>query len=217
MEIEEHFTEIICLFFKRYPFRIYKPGEIILSPLNIAPTLFYIDKGVVSLYTIQLNGERFLINWASNTTIFPLFWGLADIQSPYYYEAKTVVSVFRVPKKEFLIFLHTHTDCLFFLMRKMLPETQLLSQRIELLIASSISDKLQFFLLNLSRSFGKKQKNGNIIIEFELGHTEIASWIHSTRESVTREITKLKKRRIIKMKDRQITICDINFLKEKFI
>nr|WP_243149520.1 helix-turn-helix domain-containing protein [Clostridium niameyense] len=68
------------------------------------------------------------------------------------------------------------------------------------------------FLYNLISKFGKKQKVG-YLIDFPITNEDIAGFCGiSTRNSVNRILSELKKEKIIDIVDQRIHILDIEYL-----
>jgi CRP/FNR family transcriptional regulator len=74
--------------------------------------------------------------------------------------------------------------------------------------------KVTTVILTCAKRFGKKQKNGDLVIQILLTHKNIASLSGLTRETTTLEIEKLKKEKIITYKNRLLVIKNLAKLEE---
>ncbi len=203
-------------FFQKYPTITYKPKKVIFGPNSPNLFLFYIQSGVVRLYTLHPNGEHLVVLWLKPGLLFPLSQIFIDSPSHFYFETATEVKLSRAPIEEFIDFLEKETDCLFYLNRLVLEKSLAISQRIELFLISNVEDRLRFLLVNLAKIFGETH-NKKVLINYPIHHSEMASWICSTRESVTRNLKELKKQSLISIEDQKITINDFQLLEEKFL
>ncbi|SEO50406.1 CRP/FNR family transcriptional regulator, anaerobic regulatory protein [Amphibacillus marinus] len=68
-------------------------------------------------------------------------------------------------------------------------------------------------LIRLSNSYGKKSGNG-ILIDVKLTNQELASFCATSREAVNRMLNELKRKEIILIDSGQITIVNLNYLKQ---
>lgn len=203
-------------FFQKYPITVYQPKSTIIGPNNPNPPLFYIQQGIVKLYTLHPDGEHFMIGWIKPGMLFPLYQIFAEVHSRFYFEAATEVKLSRAPSAVFTEFLTKHTNCLFYLNKLILEKGSDISERIELFMISKVEDRVRFLLIHLAKTFGE-EKNKKIIINYPISHSEMASWICSTRESVTRSLNELKKQKLINMDGQKIVINDFSLLEEKFL
>lgn len=69
-------------------------------------------------------------------------------------------------------------------------------------------------LIRLSNSYGI-QKNDSIFINLALTNQELANFCGTTRESINRLLRDLRNKKIISVKNKYITIHNINYLKEE--
>lgn len=68
-------------------------------------------------------------------------------------------------------------------------------------------------LLALSKEQGKKLANGTIEIDLDMSRQELANLVGTTRETVTRTLTALKKEQVIDYDGGRIRIADVGCLK----
>jgi CRP/FNR family transcriptional regulator len=83
--------------------------------------------------------------------------------------------------------------------------------RIEYLGYGRAEEKIISTLLFLARHFGE-QKNNEVQIQYLFTHKDIASFAGVSRETASRELEKLLKRKLIAYKKHLITIKDIHLL-----
>ena len=70
-------------------------------------------------------------------------------------------------------------------------------------------------LIRLANTYGQKQDNQTIFINFSLTNTEIANLCATSREMINRMLNDLKKHHIITFTKGYITILDVDFLKKE--
>lgn len=95
---------------------------------------------------------------------------------------------------------------------------QKLSQNIQTLqnmIMNGKTGAICALLYKLSKQFGVKLDNGNVLIDFIITNEDIAGFCGiSTRNSVNRIIHNLKEKNIIAVKDKKFVIIDMDYLSE---
>jgi CRP/FNR family transcriptional regulator len=85
------------------------------------------------------------------------------------------------------------------------------SERILNLEYRTVRERLVSFLLTMSHRFGQETADG-LMINAPLRHQDIASSVNASRETASRELAKLEKRRLIKTKQFYITLIDTEAL-----
>ena len=145
--------------------------------------------------------------------IFPMQWVINDVLTSRYYETLTEVEVYRASKENFLALLKKDTDVLFSITSSILLRVHTLSECREAIMLGNAAAKVADILLFLAGHFGTKMEN-NMYIDIVFTHRDIASLLGLTRETVSLEIEKLEKEKIIEQKKHKIIIRNIPALKE---
>ncbi len=70
-------------------------------------------------------------------------------------------------------------------------------------------------LIRMSNSYGIKQKDGSILIDLPLTNQELANFCGTSRESVNRILSELKRDKIITIKRSKVTILDLQYLRDE--
>lgn len=200
-------------FFKAYKNQKYRKGEILVRADDDPTGIFYLIDGVVRRYSISSAGEELTINIFKPISFFPMSWAINNTSSAHYFEAMTSVEVFRAPKEEVLKFIKENNDVMFDLISRIYHGLEGYMMRMEYLMAGNAKARLITELLIYARRFGKL-KGGKIIIDLKVTEKDLASQSGMTRETVSREIQKLKKMGAIDFKSNQITINDLAKLEQ---
>jgi CRP-like cAMP-binding protein len=132
--------------------------------------------------------------------------------SLYTYEAQTSLEVQEVPIDEAVTFLKQNPDVLFDLLSRVYNGVDGLLTRVTHLMSSSARDRLLFELLIESRRFGKKLGKSGYVLE--ISEKELGARAGLSRETISREISKLSKNGIVKTNKQSITIPDIQAIIE---
>ncbi len=195
----------------------YKGGDVILRPEDTPSGVYYIEKGFVKVYSITRDGEEKLHIIYKAGEFFPLIWAFSNVTKDVFYEALGEVFLRRRAKEEFLEFLTS--DCargccptLFELVARLIDILGVHVDRVDNLELTKAYPRLVARLLFLAKRFGKKEGSG-IVIDVPITHLDIANSINMTRETASREMEILERKKIIKYRGRLIVIKDTDKLK----
>jgi CRP/FNR family transcriptional regulator len=190
----------------------FKKGEVILRPSDGIKSIFLLKNGLVRQFSVSKDGEELTVHIFKPGSYFPLMLALAGHGNKYYFEATSDTDVIKSPLDEVLSFVKKDGDVLFDLATRFAKGIVGLAERLEELTTGSIHYRLCSLLVYLAQRMGKQSKNG-IEIEMELGHKDIAAWIGTTRETTSRQLEQLAKKKLISFKRGRVTVLDIMGLK----
>src|SRR5581483_5203431 len=200
-------AELVGLF-KRGTKLTYNKGEYIIRPGESPGGVFYIEKGLVKAFNISKYGEENLLIIRKDHEIFPLIWSLTGQELDINYQALSPSIVWRVAPDTYIEFLHHHTRALAPLLDIIIEQYRIHSLRILNLGYRTVRERLIFFLLMMSDRFGVETKDG-LMIDVPLRHQDIGSSINATRETTSRELTALERKKLISQRQAYITLNDI--------
>jgi CRP/FNR family cyclic AMP-dependent transcriptional regulator len=181
-----------------YPLRSYRKGEIILFQGEAPRVAYVLQKGMVKAYNISSSGDEKPIGFYGPGSLFPAAWVLGRSPSAiYYYEAFTDVSVYSVPREDYIDILQSHPDMLFTELENYVADEIGKSMRLNALQHSRASDKLIYTLHYLALSHSKPLGNDTVELELLLTHQDFANLTGLTRETTATELNKLKKAGVI--------------------
>jgi CRP/FNR family transcriptional regulator len=86
-------------------------------------------------------------------------------------------------------------------------------QKIKNLALHDVMARTAEILLRLSAEHGRKKANGHIEVSIDLSRQDLASLVGTTRETVTRTLSTLKKEQVIDFNGQKVIICDEAALK----
>lgn len=208
---EQH--QIFLSLFTRGSELTYQKGEYIIRPGESPTHIFYIKKGLVKAFNISKYGEDNLLIIRKHQEIFPLISSITGEERDIIYQALCSTTVYRVDRNTFKEFIMTNTDALYPLLDLITDQYHMHSERILNLEYRSVRERLVSFLLTMAKRFGKKTKDG-VEIDVPLRHQDIASSINSSRETTSRELGALERKKLISNKQSSITIYDTKALKK---
>src|SRR3954462_10228265 len=166
----------------------YRKGEFIIRPGETPSAVFYIEEGLVKAYNISKYGEENLLIIRKEHEIFPLIWAITGQEREIIYQAMAPTVVWRISPQEYLSYLHNHPAAMRPLLDMVTEMYRIHSERLLNLEYRTVRERLDSFLLEVCRRFGKETEDG-IVIEVPLRHQDIASSINASRETASREIS----------------------------
>ena len=199
-------------FLEVYPLVKFQKNELMYRPNEVTPFLGYLKSGYVRLYTISENGQEISLNIFSPGSFLPLVMTDNKAKNQYYFEAMTSVQTWHLPQKEAPVLIEENPDLILPLLDNSLFGTGSLLSRIESLASGNAYTKvISVFLLLLSDRV--KQNEKNIRVDIPLTHRIIASLTGLTRETVTLQMLKLKKKGLVTGRGRNLIVRSLEELK----
>lgn len=207
--------EELTRFFKGGTRLTYSKGEIIIRPEDTPQGVFFIEEGFVKSYDITKYGEENLLVIRKSGQIFPILWTMTDERTDVFYQAMSDTVLYRVDRKAYNDKIDgNETEFIKSVLEQVLLMYKIHSDRVLNLEYRSAAERVAYRLLTLSRRFGKKTGKGTMI-EAPIRHHDIASSVNCSRETASREISKLEKKGFVSSKSGYIVINDPKGLMEK--
>lgn len=203
----------IDAFFTQFKHQTYKMGEILVRADDNPPGIFYLKKGIVREYAISKKGDELVVNIFKPIAFFPMSWAINDTPNSYYFEAVSDIEVWKTPKEKTVEFIKNNPDILYDLLSRVYRGTDGLLMRMAYLMSGNAYTSLIAELLISAKRFGSKGKDG--VIEVKLSGKDLATHAGMTRETVSRELAILKKKRLVGFNKGMITISNIQKLEDE--
>jgi CRP/FNR family transcriptional regulator len=189
-------------------------NTILLRPGDEIKELYFLEKGVVEQYTITPQGSKVTIHLFKPVSIIPITLILGNTPNRFFFETITSVTLTAMHKDKVLDFIKLHPEILLDLNVRLSKAIDGLVTRLEHALSDPSSKRIANLLLYLSDKF-QKRKGSEILINLRLTHGAIAGWVGLTRETVSREMSKLEAKKIIKSHHQQITIINLAKLQKE--
>lgn len=202
-------------FFTQFKHQQYKKGEILIRADDEPSGIFYLKSGVVRQYSISKDGEEQTLNLYKPISFFPLMWAINNTHNTYYFEAITEVEIFKAPKDEVIAFLKKEPEIMYDLISRLYKGMHGLLSRIEYLQSGDAYMKVIFAILNSSYRFGEQKENAEV--ELSITHREISALTGLTKETISRECTRLEKEGLITNTNHLVKIRDIHKLESELV
>lgn len=192
--------------------RSYKKNSIIISEGNLGESLFIIKTGKVKIYKTDVSGREVILDIKAEGKIFGEVTLFNDIEYPA--TVKTIEdSVILIIESKELERLIEKSPSLSLEIIKVLSKRLLKAQqKLKELVMDDVYMRTARELLNLRAKYGK-EKDNETEIELNLTREEIANLIGTSRETVSRVLSRFAKEGAIAVSGRKISIVDEKILR----
>ena len=191
----------------------YKKGAVLVSPGQTSG-IFFLKEGIVKRYAISPNGEELTLNLYKPLSFFPLEYTVNGSLSHHYFETMTSATIIKVSSDKFLEFIKSEPEVLLDLVSRIYTGLEGFFQRMEYLMVGSANSRLIIELIIFAKRFGEK-KGKSTLINLKVTEKELASLSGITRETVSREIHKLKNKGLLNYNKSTLVINDLSKLEEE--
>ncbi len=197
--------------FTKYPRRTYAKGQILLFADENPPHIFYLVSGRVRKYDVSYRGDEVIVNIFKPPAFFPMSWALAKTPNKYFYKTEEETALHVVPTEKVVEFLQQNADVTIDLMSRVYQGLEGLLGRLVHLMSGSAQSRLMYELVIECQRFGLPDKEGTF--QLVVSEVDLAARSGLSRETVSREINKLKNYECVKTQNGHIYVTDIEAMK----
>lgn len=189
-------------YYSKYPVRLIKKGRPLFYQGEIPRTAYFVKSGVIKFYNITSNGEEKIVGYEATDSLMPNEWlfGKSPV-SLYYYDTFTDCEVYSIPRSELLEIINTDKQVAVSLLNRYISMYIGSTMHLHALEQLKAREKLLHILQYLVLRFGTEVKSKSFRIGLRLTHQDIANLVGLTRETVSTEISKLRKDGVLEIVD----------------
>lgn len=206
-------VESLKLFNEKAIHKNFIKGQTIYYPHQSEHNLYFLKKGRVKLYHLDVTGKEIITTILRENEVFGEIDANELQPSREYAEALDDVLICRMSRTDFLK-LSSHFPSVVMNLNRVLS---LRKREVEFLIEDlafkDVRARIASVLLRLEKKF-LKTLNGEKIIKLKLTHFDLSAMVGATRESVSHEISELKKQGLIDNKHRYFSIKNHDAIKK---
>jgi len=191
-----------------------KKGEILLRPYDEITNCYYIKSGFVYSYTVSASGNEFTTNVFRPTSIILLSAALSSNTLYCTCETLTQVTAVKIPSRDIRKFMKQESEVAFFYFTQFASALSQTCLRMEAIIFGTAGEKVASVLCLLQNRFELDPGKKRINLDFSLTHRQLASMTGLTRETVSSEMVKLKREKLIDYQSGNIEILDQEKLRD---
>ncbi|ESU30405.1 Crp/Fnr family transcriptional regulator [Bacillus sp. 17376] len=159
--------------------------------------VYFIHEGKVKIYKSDANGREQIVAILKKGEMFPHVGFFRKGGYPGYSEVLERASLVVVPISQFekVLVDNPHLSIKVF---KVLGEKIVdLQERLEAQILNNTYEQIIKLLIRLGELHGEKQEDGTVLLKADFTNKDLANMIGTTRETVSRTLTKMKKDELI--------------------
>ncbi|GAM12589.1 Crp/Fnr family transcriptional regulator [Mesobacillus selenatarsenatis] len=179
--------------------------------------VYFINEGKVKIYKSDANGREQIVAILKKGEMFPHVGFFRKGGYPGYSEVLEQASLVVVPISQFekVLVDNPHLSIKVF---KVLGEKIVdLQERLEAQILNNTYEQIIKLLIRLGELHGEKQEDGTILLKADFTNKDLASMIGTTRETVSRTLTKMKKDELITTDSNGNMILDPDVLMDELV
>lgn len=206
-------SDKIANFFKQYKKQVFKKGEILIRSDEEPRGIYYLTSGTVKEYAISKNGEELVVNIFKPISFFPMSFVFNPTPNNYYYEALEEIETWRASKDAVVEFLNQNPDVMFDLIGRVYKGMDGFITKLVYLMSGEAYERVITEILIAARRFGTITNNK--IAKVTISEKDLANQTGMARETVSREIKKLKSKNLVIFDRKKLIITDISKLEEE--
>lgn len=176
----------------------YRKGQHIFMQEESLKSIYFIKKGSVKIYKNDLHGREQIVNVLTEGEMFPHQGFFRQAHYPANAEANEEVILFSLPIKSFEAFLYDYPTISIKLIHMLGNLIIDLQSRLEEQILHNSSEQIILLLLRLAEKHGKPSEEKWVTINRSFSNQELANMIGTSRETVSRTLSQLKKQHAIR-------------------
>lgn len=212
--------KLLTSFFKDGELLDVSKTQVVYDSGASSKSIFYVKKGFVKSYTITSEGDFNILSFYGPNSIFPLAPALRkttntkpfDISGDVYFECMVDSSIYKRNTEDFLKFIEKKPLIYKELIYQLMRNYSMYSSRVGSQQFKLASERVVYQLLMLASRFGEEAQEG-VIISMPLTHQDLSDSLAMARETVTREMEKLRQNGYIESKDKHIIIHDLETMR----
>jgi CRP/FNR family transcriptional regulator len=199
-------------YFSKYPKRTYPKGQILVFADESPEHIFYLVKGKVRNYDVSYRGDEVIVNIFKPPAFFPMSWALNNTPNNYFYKTEEPTELHVVPASEAVAFIRDNPDVMFDLLCRLYIGVDGLLGRIVHLMSGTAKSRLIYELIIECRRFGTKRDDGSYGLA--TSESDIAARAGLSRETVSREMHRLKEQGLVIIEHSGIILRDLPALEK---
>jgi CRP/FNR family transcriptional regulator, cyclic AMP receptor protein len=177
--------------------------------------VYFIYGGKIKIYKSDINGKEQIVAIAKRGEMFPHVGFFRKGDYPAYAEVLEPSTLIAVPISKFEGVLIENPELCIKVFRVLGEKIVDLQNRLEEQILNNTYEQIIKLLIRLGQKHGQELKDGTILLKSEFTNKDLASMIGTTRETISRTLTKMKKDRLIEVDDNGNMLLDIEVLMEE--
>lgn len=177
--------------------------------------VYFIYDGKIKIYKSDISGKEQLVAILKKGEMFPHVGFFRKGDYPAYAEVLEHSTLIAIPISKFENVLIENPQLCIKVFKVLGEKIVDLQNRLEEQILNNTYEQIIKLLIRLGQKYGKKLNDGRILLKAEFTNKDLANMIGTTRETISRTLTKMKKEKLIEVDDKGDMFMDIDVLMEE--
>jgi CRP/FNR family transcriptional regulator, cyclic AMP receptor protein len=188
--------------------RTWKKNSYIFLQGEPLDNVYFIDDGKVKIYKSDVNGREQIVSILKKGEMFPHVGFFRKGSYPANAEVLDKATLVVVPIAKFENVLIENPELCIKVFNVLGEKIVDLQNRLEEQILNNTYEQIIKLLIRLGEKHGTKNEDGKVVLKNEFTNKDLANMIGTTRETVSRTLTKMKKEELIEMDEQGNMIID---------
>ncbi|NRD80530.1 Crp/Fnr family transcriptional regulator [Bacillus sp. BRMEA1] len=177
--------------------------------------VYFINKGKIKIYKSDVNGKEQIVAIMKSGEMFPHVGFFRKGNYPAYAEVMEPSTLIAVPVSKFDHVLIENPELCIKVFRVLGEKIIDLQNRLEEQILNNTYEQIVKLLIRLAKAHGSPKGDGTTLLKAEFTNKDLANMIGTTRETISRTLTKMKKDELIEVDNEGNMILDVDKLMEE--
>ncbi|MCS0786972.1 Crp/Fnr family transcriptional regulator [Cytobacillus pseudoceanisediminis] len=177
--------------------REWKKGSHVFLQDDPLDNVYFINNGRVKIYKSDINGKEQIVAILTKGEMFPHVGFFRKGGYPAFSEVLENAQLVVVPISQFEKVLIENPELCIKVFKVLGEKIVDLQERLEAQILNNTYEQIIKLLVRLAKMHGKTLENGSFLLKGDFTNKDLANMIGTTRETVSRTLTKMKKEKLI--------------------
>ncbi|MEH7549018.1 Crp/Fnr family transcriptional regulator [Neobacillus vireti] len=177
--------------------------------------VYFIFDGRIKIYKSDVSGKEQIVAIAKKGEMFPHVGFFRKGDYPAYAEVLEPSTLITVPISKFEKVLIENPELCIKVFKVLGEKIVDLQNRLEEQILNNTYEQIVKLLIRLAQKHGIEQPDGTILLKSEFTNKDLANMIGTTRETISRTLTKMKKDELIEVDPEGNMFLDITILMQE--
>lgn len=177
--------------------------------------VYFIYDGKIKIYKSDVSGKEQIVNIMKKGDMFPHVGFFRKGEYPAFAEVLEQSTLIAIPITKFDSVLIENPELCIKVFKVLGEKIVDLQNRLEEQILNNTYEQIVKLLIRLAKNHGKPREDGTILLKSEFTNKDLANMIGTTRETISRTLTKMKKDELIEVDGENNMILDIEILMEE--
>jgi CRP-like cAMP-binding protein len=200
-------------FFALYTRLELEKGVLLVRENQTLDSVYYIKSGAVGMFDISKSGNKIVLNIFTEGAFVPMSLAINKTPSNFFYETTATAILYKAPVDEVVIFIKSNPDVMFDLLSRVYSGTDKLLKRLSYKMGNSARAQVVNEICQSSLREGvATSSDTQDAYTVDVNESGLASRTGLSRETVNREIQKLKKEKLVLITKGSLVVISLSAL-----